>query len=244
MLGPSSQVEGLWFAEGIWVTHAGGSGRAVAELMTTGRSEIDMRQSQPRPLPAVPDHPRLRPRPRRAELPGGLRHHPPAPADGAPARPAHPALPAADRGGRRRAVESAGWERAQWYESNAGLPAPPSVQRRDEWAARLWSPIIGREHHATREACGIFDLTPFTKVEIEGPGAVDWLNRVCASEMDRPVGKVIYTTVLDEYGGVVCDLTVTRTGEDRFLVVTGGGSGPRDVAWLRRHLPEGGGVTA
>ncbi len=243
ILGPSAQVEGLWFAEGIWVTHAGGSGRAVAELMTAGRSEIDMRQSSPdrfQRFQTTRAYVRARGAQNYREVydiihplqqmehPRGLR-----------------TLPYGQRMEEAGAVfvESAGWERAQWYESNAGLPEPPSVQRRDEWAARLWSPIIGREHHATREACGIFDLTPFTKVEIEGPGAVDWLNRVCASEMDRPVGKVIYTTVLDEYGGVVCDLTVTRTGEDRFLVVTGGGSGPRDVAWLRRHLPEGGGVT-
>ena len=88
----------------------------------------------------------------------------------------------------------------------------------------------------------MFDLTPFTKVEVEGPGAADWLNRVCASEIDRPVGRIMYTTVLDHAGGTVCDLTVTRLDDDRFLVVTGGGSGPRDVAWLRYQLPEGGGV--
>ena len=89
---------------------------------------------------------------------------------------------------------------------------------------------------------GVFDLTPFTKVEVEGVGSADWLNRVCASEIDRPVGRIVYTTVLDHAGGTVCDLTVTRLEDDRFLVVTGGGSGPRDVAWMRYHLPEGGGV--
>ena len=54
----------------------------------------------------------------------------------------------------------------------------------------------------------------------------DWLNRVCATEMDRPVGRIVYTTVLDHDGGVVCDLTVTRLEDDRYLLVTGGGSGP------------------
>ena len=58
--------------------------------------------------------------------------------------------------------------------------------------------------------------------------------------MDRPVGRILYTTVLDHDGGCVCDLTVTRLGDDRYLLVTGGGSGPRDVAWLRSQLPEGG----
>ena len=119
-----------------------------------------------------------------------------------------------------------------------GAARPPHVQRRDDWAGRFWSPAIGREHHATRTAAGLFDLTPFTKVEVEGPGARrTGCNRVCASEIDRPVGRIVYTTVLDAGGGVVCDLTVTRLAEDRFLVVTGGGSGPRDVAWLRRRCP-------
>ncbi len=71
---------------------------------------------------------------------------------------------------------------------------------------------------------------------------MEWLNRVCASEMDRPVGRILYTTVLDHDGGCVCDLTVTRLGDERYLLVTGGGSGPRDVAWLRSELPEGASV--
>ena len=113
------------------------------------------------------------------------------------------------------------------------------MPERSAWAQRHWSPTIGREHHATRTGVGVFDLTPFVKVEAEGPGVVEWLNRVCASEMDRPVGRILYTTVLDHDGGCVCDLTVTRLGEERYLLVTGGGSGPRDVAWLRSELPEG-----
>src|SRR3954453_6260610 len=232
LLGPSSLVEGLWLAEGIWVTHAGGCGRAIAELMTTGRSTVDMRQSSPdrfqrhqttrafvrargaQNYREVYDiiHPL-----QQMEHPRGLR-----------------VLPYGQRMEEADAffVESAGWERAQWYESNANLPDPPNVQHRDEWSSRYWSPIIGREHHATREAAGVFDLTPFTKGGVSGPGALAWLNHVCASEMDRPVGRIFYTTVLDHLGGVVCDLTVTRRAGDRFLVVTGGGWGPGDVAWV------------
>jgi len=91
-------------------------------------------------------------------------------------------------------TESAGWERALWFGSNAGLPEPSHRQTRDDWSSMFWSEIVEREHHATRTAAGLFDLTPFTKVEVEGAGAVGWLNRVCASEMDRPVGRVVYTT--------------------------------------------------
>jgi dimethylglycine oxidase len=243
LLGPSSLVRGLWLAEGIWVTHAGGSGRAVAQLLTGGRSDIDLRQCSPDRFQrhaVTRAYVRARGKQQYREVydiihPLQQMEHP----RGLRCLPYHQRMEEAGA----EFVESAGWERAQWYASNESLPEPPHVQRRDPWASRHWSPIIGREHHATREACGVFDLTPFTKVEVQGAAAVEWLNRVCASEMDRPVGRIVYTTVLDEHGGVVCDLTVTRTAEDTFLVVTGGGSGPRDVAWLRRHLPEGGAVT-
>ncbi len=136
-------------------------------------------------------------------------------------------------------TESAGWERAQWFRANDALPLPAVMPERSAWAQRHWSPTIGREHQATRTGVGVFDLTPFVKVEAEGPGVVEWLNRVCASELDRPVGRILYTTVLDHDGGCVCDLTVTRLADERYLLVTGGGSGPRDVAWLRSELPEG-----
>ncbi len=242
VLGPSSHVPGLWLAEGIWVTHAGGSGRAVAELMTTGRSEVDLRLCSPDRFQrhaVTRSYVRARGKQQYIEVydiihPLQQMEHP----RGLRCTPYHQRFEEAGA----ELIESAGWERALWFGANKALPEPPHVQHRDAWAARHWSPIIGREHQATREAAGIVDLTPFTKVEVAGSGAVEWLNRVCASQMDRPVGRIVYTTVLDHHGGVVCDLTVTRLAEDRFLVVTGGGSGPRDLAWLRRLLPEGGGV--
>ena len=113
-------------------------------------------------------------------------------------------------------TESAGWERGQWFRANDALPLPGVMPRRSTWAERHWSPTIGREHLATRTGVGVFDLTPFVKVEAEGPGVVDRLNRVCASEMDRPVGRMLYTTVLDHDAGCVCDLTVTRLAEERY----------------------------
>jgi glycine cleavage system aminomethyltransferase T len=136
-------------------------------------------------------------------------------------------------------LESAGWERAQWLDGNASLPAPAHTQSRGEWEALHWSPTIGKEHARVRSHVGLFDLTPFTKLEIEGPGATDWLNRMCTSELDVPVGRIVYTTCLTPLGGVVFDITITRLTATSYLIVTGGGSGPRDVAWLRAHLPEG-----
>jgi glycine cleavage system T protein len=242
LLGESSHTRGLFFAEGIWVTHAGGSARAVADLIVKGIPGIDLGPAHPdrfQPHHSAPAFVRARGKQQYVEVydvlhPLQQMEHP----RGLRATPYHERL--VEREG--FLIESAGWERAQWFGSNAALAAPAHVQHRDAWGSQFWSDVIGREHHATRTACGIFDLTPFTKLEVEGPGATDWLNRVCASEMDRPVGRIVYTTVLDHQGGVVCDLTVTRLEADRYLLVTGGGSGPRDVAWLRRSLPEGGSV--
>lgn len=242
LLGPSSRVGGLWLAQGIWVTHAAGSARSVVELMTSGASEIDLRLCHPDRFHAfATSRPYVRARGaqqyrevydiihplQQMDHPRGLR-----------CTPYHQRMEQLGA----RFIEGAGWERPQWYAANDALPEPAHVQHRSDWAAREWSPVIGREHAATRERVGIFDLTPFTKLEVEGPGACAWLNRVCASQINRPVGRIVYTTVLNTAGGVVCDLTVTRLDDDRFLVVTGGGSGPRDVAWLAMQLPEGGGV--
>ena len=201
MLGESSRVRGLWLAEGIWVTHAGGSAKAVVDLLTTGRSEIDLRQAHPDRFHRVRDHRRVRQGARSPAVPRGVRHHPPAAADAASPRPAHHALPPALRAGRRRADRKrrlgAG---AVVCSRTRALPAPEFTQTRSAWAARHWSPTVGREHAATRAGVGVFDLTPFTKVEVEGTGSADWLNRVCASEIDRPVGRIVYTTVLDHAG--------------------------------------------
>jgi glycine cleavage system T protein len=242
LIGESSHVRGLFLCEGLWVTHAAGAAEAVAALIAGERPHLDLGPAHPdrfQSHQAAPAFARARGMQQYVEVydilhplqqmlhPRGLR-----------TTPYHQRLE------QQRAflVESAGWERAQWFEANAGLPEPEHVQRRGAWSSQFWSPTIGREHARTRAAAGVFDLTPFTKVEVEGAGAAAWLNRVCASELDRPVGRIVYTTVLTPDGTVVCDLTVTRLAEDRFLLVTGGGSGPRDVAWLRRALPEGGGV--
>jgi glycine cleavage system aminomethyltransferase T len=143
--------------------------------------------------------------------------------------------------------ESAGWERPQWYRANQSLlhdtdllPHGPDWPERVEWTARHWSPVCGAEHLATRDRVALFDLTPFTKLEVTGPGALAFLQRLAANQLDRPVGRVTYTALLNERGGIRCDLTVTRLSEERFLVVTGAVSGRHDLDWLRGHLPADG----
>ena len=134
--------------------------------------------------------------------------------------------------------EKSGWERPNWFEPNAGaFPPPPG------WAGHHWSSAIPAEHHATRERAGLFDETSFAKIEVSGGGALAFLQGLCDNEMDRPVGSVTYTQMLNRRGGIECDFTVTRLDEDRFFIVTGTAFGNHDLGWMRKHDPLDGSVT-
>jgi 4-methylaminobutanoate oxidase (formaldehyde-forming) len=130
--------------------------------------------------------------------------------------------------------EKSGWERVNWYESNAD--AGDESTRPDGWAGMLWSPAIGAEHRACRESAALFDESSFAKLDVTGPGAAAFLERLCANGVARRVGAVTYTQLLNPRGGVECDLTVTRLAEDRFRIVTGTAFGNHDGAWIRQHL--------
>jgi dimethylglycine oxidase len=242
LLGETADVRGLWLAEAIWVTHAGGCGRALAELMTHGDVHLDLHECDPRRFDAhglsrtyarargaqqyreVYDviHPR-----QQSEQARGLRR--------TPFYEREVALGAAF-------FESAGWERPQWFEANAPLADADATPRRSDWSARYWSPTVAAEHVACREHVGLFDLTPFTKVQVSGRGALGYLQYLAANEVDRPPGTIVYTAMLAPRAGIMCDLTVTRIDEERFWVVTGGAVGRHDIAWLSHNLPDDGSV--
>jgi glycine cleavage system aminomethyltransferase T/glycine/D-amino acid oxidase-like deaminating enzyme len=134
--------------------------------------------------------------------------------------------------------EKAGWERVNWYETNAA--AGDEALRPRGWAGRHWSPAIGAEHRACREAVALFDESSFAKLEVSGPGSAEFLERLCANRVARAIGKVTYTQMLTRRGGIECDFTVTRLGEDRFGIVTGTAFGGHDLGWIRSHLPAAG----
>jgi len=134
--------------------------------------------------------------------------------------------------------EKSGWERANWYESNAA--AGDEGLRPRGWAGQHWSPAIGAEHLATRESAGLFDESSFAKIEIEGPGAATYIERLCDNEVARDVGKITYTQMLNSRGGIECDFTVARLAPERFSIVTGTAFGNHDREWIRRHLGRGG----
>ena len=136
--------------------------------------------------------------------------------------------------------EKSGWERVNWYESNAARGAE-SLRPRG-WAGQHWSPAIGAEHEATREGVAIFDETSFSKMEIEGPGAAELLERLCDNRVAREPQKITYTQMLNRRGGIECDFTVARLAENRFSIVTGTAFGNHDREWIRRHLPGDGSV--
>ncbi|MEV4395436.1 FAD-dependent oxidoreductase [Nonomuraea sp. NPDC049607] len=127
--------------------------------------------------------------------------------------------------------EKAGWERVNHYSTG---PAGEDERPRG-WAGRLWSPAVGAEHRATRTTAGLFDESSFAKIEVTGPDAAGLLEWVCDNRVARQVGAVTYTQALNRRGGIECDFTVTRRGEQEFLIVTGTASGSHDLGWLRRQ---------
>ncbi len=131
-----------------------------------------------------------------------------------------------------------GWERPNWF-------APRGTEGRDvpSFEGRpSWFDAVAAEHKATRERVTLFDQSSFSKFEIEGPGALEALQRIAANDLDKPVGTAIYTQLCNERGGIEADLTIMRTADTRFYVVTGSGFGVRDGGWIQRHLPGDGTV--
>ncbi len=246
LLGESPDVRGFWSAEAVWITHAGGIGRAMAEWIIEGSPSIDLRESDlNRFHPHARNRGYIRTRANRQYIEVYDVIHPldqtmePRNLRLSPFHQQQEELGA-------HCFESAGWERPQWYAANATELARrgASWPERNAWTGRNWSPIIGAEHLATRERVALFDLTPFTKLEFSGPGALGYLQWMTANQMDQPIGKVTYTALLTARGGIRCDVTITRLAADRFLLITGGASGMHDLAWLRGHLPDDGSVAA
>ena len=238
VLGESPHLPGFWSAQAVWITHAGGVGKAVAEWIVEGEPTTDLHECDIRRF-----HPHALSRPYvRARAAQQYREvydiiHPRQ-------QMTHPRnlrlSPFHTRQQELGAVffENAGWERPQWYEANLDLLSSLNVPGADRsgWAAQEWSPAVAAEHAATRERVALFDLTPFAIFEITGPAALSALQRMAANDMDRPVGAITYTALLTPRGGIKCDLTVTRLGEERFMIVTGGGMGLHDLGWMESHL--------
>jgi len=242
ILGPS-EVRGFWVAAGFCahgLAGAGGMGRLVAEWIVNGRPEIDAWEMDSRRFGRhymsrdytlartveiystyydvkYPGHERSAGRPLRTS-------------------PAYPRLKELDA----TFGEKSGWERVNWFEPNTARG--DESMRPHGWAGRLWSPAIEAEHRGCREAAGLFDFTSFAKIEVRGTGAASFLERLCDNHVARGVGRLTYTQMLNDGGGIECDFTVTRLADDRFRIVTGTAFGRHDLSFIREHAPRDGSV--
>jgi len=136
--------------------------------------------------------------------------------------------------------EKSGWERPNWFDPNA--TAGDEALRPRGWAGMHWSPAIGAEAMAARTTAALFDESSFAKIEVGGLAATAFLQRLCANDIDRPIGTVVYTQMCNARGGIECDFTVTRLAEERYLIVTGTAFGNHDLGWIRKHVPADGSV--
>jgi glycine cleavage system aminomethyltransferase T/glycine/D-amino acid oxidase-like deaminating enzyme len=244
-LGETVEVTNLWSAAAVWVKEGPGMAQVVAEWMTYG---------YPRVIDAhVSDVARFYPWERSDEhiwarasehfnKTYGIVH----PAEQWASRRELVTSPYFSRQQDLQAefFEARGWERPQWYRSNADLVERYDVQERDtEWDNRWWSPITVGEHLNLRENGGVVDLSAFQIFDLSGPGAVAFAERLAVNKVDKPVGSSVYTPWLTPDGGFHSDLTMMRIADDTVRIVTGVFDGGRDRFWVLKHLPEDGSVT-
>ncbi|TGD89657.1 FAD-dependent oxidoreductase [Mycolicibacterium sp. CH28] len=239
IMGLTEDVDNLFHCCGFsaGIAAAGGAGHAMANWIIDGDPGMDLwhfdvrRFGAPHNVPAVLD----------LESVQAYGHY----YDIAfPNRPSHP-----PRGQRRSAVydrlnergavfgNKFGYERANWFDpDNVGTEETPTFGRSNAWS------YIAQEHAAVRNAVGVIDQSSFSKFDISGRNALALLQRVAGANLDTVIGKITYTQLLNERGGIEADVTITRLAEDRFYLVTGSGFGRHDVTFLLQHAPTDGTV--
>ena len=213
ILGETPEVAGLWSAAAIWIKEAPGIARMLAEWMTDGAPEIDPHGTD---IARFYDHQKtsLHVTARSAEgfnKTYGIVH----PMEQWSSNRDVRLSPFNERERALGAVfyEAVGWERPFWYATNEALLGDYGdavMPRAGEWESRWWSPIINAEHLALRDRVGMVDLTAFAILDVTGPGALEYIQRMVVSQMDVPVGRVVYTPLLNEAGGIKGDITIMR----------------------------------
>jgi 4-methylaminobutanoate oxidase (formaldehyde-forming) len=138
--------------------------------------------------------------------------------------------------------EKNGWERANYFEPGRPWRRAGADQKQWGWYRPPFFEQVGREHQTVRERAGLFEMSSFGKIDVRGPGALAFLQRLADNNVDKPAGSVIYTQFLNERGGIESDLTITRLATDYFRIITGSNFVAGDLGWLRMHLPPDGSV--
>jgi 4-methylaminobutanoate oxidase (formaldehyde-forming) len=235
LLGEMPGARGFWMAAGLSLNGfggAGGLGKALAELYTEGAAEVDVQPYRPWRFGGPY---------RDSDFAAAgarevykyyyrLRYPYDVSEAGRPKR----LSPLYERTEKLGAVFGTknGWERPDWFRPGEPARRAGEDQRLVGWAKPIWFERVAVEHAAIRERAGMLDMTSFGKLELS---ELDVLERVCGARIDRPVGSVAYTQLLDERGRIVGDVTVTRLAEDRFRVVTGAGAVDSDRGFLELH---------
>jgi len=235
LLGEAPELRGLYVAAGfnsIGIQSAGGAGKVLADWILDGHPPFDLWDVDIRRCAPFQRNRRYL-RDRTVEALGLLyaMHWPFRQAEtarGVRLSPLHDRLAAAGA----CFGEVAGFERANWF------GAPGSEPRYEySYGRQNWFGASAAEHRAVREEVGLFDQSSFAKFVLKGADAAAVLSRICANEVDVPVGRVVYTQWLNERGGIEADLTVTREAEDSYLIVTSCATQTRDFLWLSRSIP-------
>ena len=233
-LGQAPEMDNVWVACGfnsIGIQSAGGAGMALAQWMEDGTRPFDLGD-----VDIARMHPfqgnRIYLAERSTETLGLLYadHFPfrqKASARGVRRTPFHQHL--LDRG----AVmgELAGWERANWFANGT-----QDAQYHYSWKRQNFFENVAREHEAVRTNVGMYDMSSFGKIRVEGPDACAFLNHVAGGQYDVPVGKIVYSQFLNQNGGIEADVTITRLTETAYLVVTPAATRLADQTWLQRHV--------
>jgi 4-methylaminobutanoate oxidase (formaldehyde-forming) len=233
ILGEAPEVDGFFVAAGfnsIGIASAGGAGRALAEWIVNGSptsdlTGVDIRRFTPFNGNNQWLHDRI------GEV-LGLHYAIPWPnREMETARPFRrsPAYHLLAQAGAQFGSKM-GWERA-----NVFAPDGEDPVLRYTWSQPNWLPWSAREQQATRQAVAVFDQTSFGKLLIVGRDAEELLQWLCTADVAVPVGRSVYTGMLNEQGGYEADVTVTRVAHDQFLLVTSSASVVRDQSWIQRH---------
>ena len=237
ILGEAPEVRRYYVGAGFCsggIAAAGGAGKALAEWIVEDRAPMDLWPADVRRFAPLHGNRRFL-RERVSEI-VGVHYNIAFPNRELTSGRGLRRSPLHERLRERRACFGAkmGWERANWFAPQGVEPAAVY-----SFGRQNWFPYSAEEHRAAREAVAVFDQTSFAKLRLEGADAEAVLQHLCANDVAVPPGRVVYTAMLNERGGFESDLTVTRLAADAYLIVTGSAQGPRDLDWIRRHLPAG-----
>ncbi len=230
LLGPAPGLRNYWMCCGasIGITQGPGAGKYLAQWMVHGQTEINMLGFDPRRYgewsagrytldKSIDEYQQMY----QVAYPGEYREA------GRPVKttPIHGKLAAAGA----VFAENFGWERPKWF-------APPGVEERLSFRRTNWFEPVAQECKAVRERVGVLDLSAFAKYDVEGRDAAAFLDRLCANRVPRRRGGVVLAHMLGEPGGIECEATISRLGDERFFVLSGATAELHDLDWMSWHI--------